>query len=146
MNSAKVIATCIALGLASSVIAQPMTPQRVENVTWHSVEFIKFDQGKRARAMEIIENYFAAADRDLGNVGQVMDLHLDTGEWDVIVAFPMSGGPNDMTWQTSPEEIEWMNAVAKRAGGMEQARALMAEWDTLIARRQNHIAHRHPNW
>lgn len=146
MHIAKVIVAGFALGLAPSAAAQQTTPQRVENVTWHSLEFIKFGEGKRARAMEIIEKYFAAADRDLGNAGQVIDLHLDTGEWDVIVAFPMSGGPNDMTWQTSPEEIEWRNAVAKRAGGKEQAKALFTEWDGLIARRQKHVAHRHSNW
>ena len=140
-----VAAALAALCVPSSAAAQEMMPERIENVSWHMVEMVKFRPGKRERAMEIIENYFAPADRDAGG-GQIIDLHFDTGEWDAIVAFPMSGGPNDLTWATSPEEIKWMSALAAKAGGADQARALLTEWDTLVERSQRHVAHRHPNW
>ncbi len=144
-KSLMIAAAVAALCVPASLSAQAMQPERIENVTWHMVEMIKFHPGKRGRAMEIIENYFAAADRDLGETG-VTDLHFDTGEWDVIVAFPLSGGPSDLTWATSPDDIKWMNALAARAGGMDKAQALLTEWDTLVAQRQQNVAHRHPDW
>lgn len=146
MRKSLMVATALAvLCVPATVSAQEMTPERIKDVTWHMVELVKFHPGKRERAMEIIENYFAPADRDAGG-GNVIDLHLDTGEWDAIVAFPMNGGPADLTWGTSPDEIKWMNALAVRAGGMDKARALLTEWDTLVASSENHVAHRHPKW
>ena len=138
-------AACAALCVSSPAAAQELKAERMTDVTWHSVEMVKFHAGKRERAMEIVEKYFAPADRDTGGTG-VVDIHMATGPWDAIVVFPMSGGPGDMSWATSPAEVKWMTALAKRAGGDAQAKALMAEWDTLVARSEDHVAHRHPKW
>ncbi|WP_324809275.1 hypothetical protein SH584_05760 [Sphingomonas sp. LY29] len=140
--AAAVAALCVPV---TSVSAQEVKAERMTDVTWHSIEMVKFHSGKRERAMEIVEKYFAAADRDLGG-GGVIDLHMQTGPWDAVVVFPMRGGPGDMSWATSPDEVRWMNALAKRAGGPAQAKALLAEWDSLVARSENHVAHRHPKW
>ncbi len=142
--AAAIAALCVPMASAS---AQELKAERMKDVTWHSVEFVKFHPGKRDRAMEIVEKYFAASDRDMsGGAPTVIDLHMQTGAWDAIVIFPMSGGPGDLSWATGPDEVKWMNALAKRAGGMDQAKALLKEWDTLVARSEDQIAHRHPKW
>lgn len=146
MKTFALVPLCLAFALATPAAAQEMKPERITDVTWHMVEFIKFAPGKRARGMEIIEKYFAAADRDLGREGQVIDVHFDTGEWDSIVVFPMAGGPADLSWATSPEDVKWMTALAKRAGGMEKAQALLDEWNTLLASNARQVGHRHPKW
>jgi len=89
-------AACAALCVSSPAAAQEIKAERMTDVTWHSVEMVKFHAGKRERAMEIVEKYFAAADRDTGGTG-VVDIHMATGPWDAIVVFPMSGGPGDMS-------------------------------------------------
>lgn len=97
--------------------------------------------GQAGRAAEIAEGPFTKASNDIG--GGVIDLHLNTGEWDTI--FPMAGGPSDLTWQTSPVDIQFINARAKHAGSMDAAKKMIAEWDTLVARTERHVAHRHDN-
>lgn len=143
MKRMVLLAAAAALCVPTVATAQELKPERIENVSWHMVEMIKFKPGKRERAMEIIENYFAPAD---AGAGQVIDLHFDTGEWDAVVVFPMKGGPADLTWATSPEDVQWMTALAAKAGGMDKAQALLTEWDTLVERSVSHVAHRHPNW
>jgi len=139
-----IAALCVPVANAS---AQEMKAERMKDVTWHSVEFVKFHSGKRERAMEIVEKYFAASDRDMGGgTPRVIDLHMATGPYDAIVVFPMSGGPGDLSWVTGPDEVKWMTALAKRAGGMDKAKALLTEWDTLVAHSEDHVAHRHPKW
>lgn len=146
MKKLALVPVLFALSIAVPANAQDLKPERMTDVTWHMVEFLKFQPGKRARGMEMIEKYFAAADRDLGREGQVVDVHFNTGEWDSIVIFPMSGGPGDLSWAMSPDDVKWMTALAKRTGGMDQARALLAEWDTLLAAQARQVAHRHPKW
>jgi hypothetical protein len=139
-----IAALCIPVAAAS---AQELKAERMKDVTWHSVEMVKFHAGKRERAMEIVEKYFSPADRDMaGGTPTVIDLHMQTGPWDAIVVFPMNGGPGDLSWATTPDEVKWMGALAKRAGGMDQAKALLKEWDTLVARSEDQVAHRHPKW
>ena len=125
----------------SAVFAQDMKVEREENVTYYRVEMVKFHHGKRPRAAELVDKYFAPSDRDIG--GTVIDLHLMTGDWDFITLFPMPGGPADMTYTTSPEDIRWMTALRKRAGGAEAAKKLTDEWDTLVAKREWHVGHTH---
>lgn len=143
MNKLLIAAACAALCVPSVASAQEMKAERAEGTKWVMVEMVKFLPGKRARAAEIAEGPFTKASNDIG--GGVIDLHLNTGEWDFITVFPMAGGPADLTWQTSPVDIQFMNALAKHAGGMDAAKKLLAEWDTLVARTERHVAHRHDN-
>ncbi len=104
------------------------------------VDMVKFLPGKRARAREIVEKYFGKAGNDIG--GGVIDLNMDTGPWDAITIFPLEGGPGDMSWETSPVNIRFMAALANHAGGMDGAKKVFAEWDTLVSREEKHLAHR----
>lgn len=134
------VASAFVLGLPA--FAQEMTAQRMENVTYHGVEFIKFKEGKRERAGEIVEQYFAPASRD-SNTAMPIEFHMDTGDWDYVMFWPMKGGMADMEWETHPDEIVWMQALTKRAGGETQATALFEEWNGLVERRVNGVAHSH---
>jgi len=136
-------AACAALCVPSFATAQEMKAERAQGTRWVMVEMVKFLPGKRERAAEIAEGPFTNASNDIG--GGVIDLHLNTGEWDFITVFPMAGGPSDLTWQTSPVDIQFMNALAKHAGSMDAAKKLLTEWDTLVARTERHVAHRHDN-
>lgn len=137
------VSVCLAsLALsAAPVAAQDLKVEREENVTYYRVEMVKFHHGKRARGAELVRDYFAPADYDVG--GKVLDVHLMTGDWDFITMFPMSGGPADMSYTTSPDEVKWMTAFRKRVGGAEAAKKLTDEWDTLVAKREWHVAHVH---
>ncbi|HZB69828.1 MAG TPA: hypothetical protein VE403_05640, partial [Sphingomicrobium sp.] len=79
------------------------------------IDMVKFLPGKRARAAEIVEGPFTLASNEIG--GGVIDLHLNTGEWEFITIFPLAGGPGDLTWTTSPVDVRFMTALAKHAGG-----------------------------
>ena len=149
MKAFVLMAAVAALCAPCAANAQAQAPsnelraERVEGVRWVMVEFVKFLPGKRSRAAEIVEGPFTAASNEIG--GGVIDLHLNTGEWDFITVFPLPGGPADLTWTTSPVDVRFMNALARHAGGMDAARKLLAEFDTLVAKHERHIAHRHDN-
>ena len=138
-----IIAAFVALAIPSIATAQEMKAERAEGTKWVLVEMVKFLPGKRDRAAEIAEGPFTQASNDIG--GGVIDLHFNTGPWDFITVFPMAGGPGDLSWQTSPVDVQFMNALAKRVGGMDAAMNLFKEWDTLVASRERHVAHRHDN-
>lgn len=136
-----IAAACAVLALPTTLSAQELKAEREQNVTYYRVEMVKFHHGKRPRAAELVDQYFAPTDRELG--GTVLDLHLMTGDWDFITMFPMSGGPADMTYTTSPDEVRWLTALRKRVGGAEAAKKLTDEWDTLVAKREWHVGHTH---
>lgn len=143
MKAWMMAAACGALCVPSLAAAQELKAERVEGTHWVMVEMVKFLPGKRPRAAEMAEGPFTKASNDIG--GGVIDLHMNTGEWDFITVFPMAGGPGDLSWETSPNDVRFMNALAKYAGGMDGAKKLIAEWDTLVARTERHVAHRHDN-
>lgn len=140
------LALCAPVGLAPAAAQDMPGPQRMENVTWARVVMTKFKPGKRQRAMEIIQNYFAKADGMTGKKSGIHGIHLDTGEWDIIYVFPMAGGPADLTWATAPDDIAWMEQMAKLAGGQDQALAIIAEFDSLIANQTSFIGHAHTDY
>ena len=146
----KLILAAVALGLAvpttPAVAQQAATPERMEGVTWARVVLTKFKQGKRARAMEIIENYFAKADNMSGRDSGIHGIHFDTGEWDAVYVFPMAGGPNDMTWATSPDDIAWMAHMVKLAGSEDAAMKIVEEFDSLIQAQTSYVGHAHSTY
>ncbi|MCJ7420875.1 hypothetical protein [Sphingomicrobium astaxanthinifaciens] len=141
-------AALAALCVPATAIAQdaPQPERMGDEVGWARVSYVKFHAGKRERGLEIIRDYFAKADRMTGNDSGVHGIHFNSGEWDAMYVFPMKGGPSDMTWLTSPEDIAWMGKMAELAGGMEAAEAILGEWDSLVAREETDIGHYHPDY
>lgn len=120
------------------VVAQTSAPE-LSKVDWYHIELIKWKPGKGQRAHQIIE-MFEKVDKELGFKG-VIDFHLSTGEWDSIVAMPMRGGIAQMGWANNPDEKKWDEAFAKQVGGMDKAKVLWEEFDSLVAQRQRHVGH-----
>ena len=144
MKALVLTAACAALCVpvvAAPAAAQDMPKAERGDVNWYEIHFIKFKPGKRARAHEIIDNYYIPADKAAGTGAGIVDFHFNTGAWDGVVAFPMAGGPADMTWETSPDDVKWMTALAGIAGGMDKAQAILNEWDMLVEREEIHVGH-----
>jgi hypothetical protein len=135
---AVVIAALTAPLAAVPALTQTEQPE-LAKVDWYRVEMIKWKPGKGERAQEIIE-LFEKADKEAGMKG-VIDIHMNTGEWDTVVAFPMTGGIAQMGWATNPEDKKWEAVFSRQVGGEDKAKALYEEFDSLIAERQRHVGH-----
>ena len=143
--------TKFALFAGAIALALPMavTPAQADNhieatpelapIDWYRVMLIKWKPGKGERAHEIID-MFNKVDKTLGMEGSI-DIHMGTGEWDSIVALPMRHGIASMGWAKNPENEKWDAEFARQAGGKDKAKALWAEFDSLIASQQRHIGH-----
>ncbi|WP_128892396.1 hypothetical protein [Erythrobacter sp. HKB08] len=108
-------------------------------VDWYRVMMIKWKPGKAGRAHEMIDQ-FRKVDEALGLSGGV-DIHMNTGEWDSIVALPMRQGIAAMGWKENPEGKKWDDELARQLGGKEKVEEMWKEFDSLIARQQRHIGH-----
>lgn len=142
----KGLAFASALGLALAFVpaaAQAQETAQAEEPTWARVTMMRFHAGKRDRAIEIIRDYMAKADRMAGTASGVHGIHLDTGEWDVIYVFPMKGGPADLAVRNSPDDAKWMAEMVKLAGSEDAAKKLMAEFDSLVAMQVTNVGHAH---
>lgn len=145
MGKALMAAGALGLGMALAPVAAQAqdTAQKAEDVTWARVTMTRFHPGKRDRAIEIIKNYFAKADRNSGVNSGVHGIHLDTGQWDVIYVFPMKGGPGDMAKRSTPEDEKWMAEMIKLTGSKEAAEKIIAEFDSLVAASVSEVGHAH---
>jgi hypothetical protein len=142
----KGLAAACALSLTLSIVPAAVQAQdaaQAEEVTWASVTMTRFHTGKRDRALEIIKDYFAKADRMSGVDSVVHGIHLDTGEWDIIYVFPMKGGPADLAVRNSPDDAKWMAQMVKLAGSEDAAKKLIAEFDSLVAMSVTQVGHAH---
>ncbi len=115
-------------------------PEMLEQ-DWHRVTMVKFHPGKRERASEIIE-MFNKTSQTMGEA-LPLQIHMNTGAWDMIVAFPMKHGIAQMGWRDTPENKAWQAEFAKMVGGKDKAQAIFKEFDSLVADRQQHIGHTH---
>lgn len=136
-------AIALALPVAPALGQDSDTPQRMEDVTWARVVLTKFKPGKRDRAIEIIRDYFAKADGMTGKKSGIHGLHFNTGEWDMVYVFPMEGGPADMTWLNSPDDVAWMAQMVKLAGSKENAMKLIEEYNAAIDSETSFVGHAH---
>lgn len=126
--------TIAALFLASPAAAQEdRQAKRYENVDWHQVVLVDFKHGKKTRAMEIVREYYDPATEKSGTQ-RPRAIEFQTGPWDMMLIWTMEDGPSEMTWETHPEGLKWMNAVAEIAGGEDKAQKILDEYNGLIVR------------
>ncbi|BDI60905.1 hypothetical protein MACH05_14650 [Qipengyuania nanhaisediminis] len=109
--------------------------------TWYRINFVRFHEGKQGRASEIIKMYEQAS-TDSGTPSP-MSMHMNSGPWHMIVAFPMTHGIAEMGWKQTPEGEAWDAAFERIAGGADEAEALHNEFASLVAQRERHIGHAH---
>ena len=139
------------LAIAGAMVAIPTAavadhheegPTIRENAEYMEVVLIDIKPGKRDRAEDIIENYFRKASKAAGTDMPYM-VHLQTGEWDFIVAWDMKDGPVEYTYTGTPNEKKWWAAMVEIAGGEDQAKAIRDEYSSLIARSTSMLGHHH---
>ncbi|MBV7267307.1 hypothetical protein [Erythrobacter ani] len=144
MRKTLLIAAAIALPMtATPVLADNHAAGEPEllDQDWHRVNFVRFHEGKQGRASEII-GMFQKADEAVGRTPPIM-IHMNTGPWHMIGAFPMKEGIASMGWAETADDKAWRDAFAEIAGGPDEARALWEEFSSLIAERQRHVGHTH---
>ena len=140
-TQALVAALCAALtGPALGQTADP--PKKRENARYMDVNNWAFVPGGVSRAKEIWHDIYLPAMKTAG-IPLPTILHPDTGEWDMIIIFPLPGGYADLQYTNmSPSDAKWVAAMERKMG-VDQARAVGIELDKLVARKERYIAHEH---
>jgi hypothetical protein len=129
-----------------SVSAPTLAQDKVERnaaLTFGTVEAVKFKSNTSARVQELEDKYFIPAGRAAGLMDPVI-VHLNTGDWDAIYFFPTKLGLSVMEYRNSPDDVAFMAALGKLAGGSDKAMAMIKEWDATIEKRVRHAGHVHP--
>lgn len=127
--------------LPFSLTAQELPQaEKRENVQYYEALFVKFKPGMADQAWDAIYEHFINVDKEIGR--QVRAYDLQTGEWDMVVFFPIAG-PERFSWITSPQEEEWWAALAEQEGGAEQAGKIFQQYLDAVAAHKFELAHRH---
>lgn len=136
---------CVAVPAAVAVpaLSQTIEARRIPNAQFVRIEMIKFKPGGEDRAFELEDKYITPAWR-LSGLSRPLEIHTQTGPWDRIYVYTLTGGLADMEWQTSKGRAALMNALARVSGSSQHAVQIMSEWDGLVERRETTIGHEHP--
>jgi hypothetical protein len=134
----KSLAVCFALlllllplGTDAALAQNELQPRRLENVAWTGVTLVKFNAGSEGRAMEIIRQYFEPAAQKAGiQAPQIIEMR--TGEWNLVLLWPMAEGVEGLTWEVHPDNAKWMQALGEVAGGADKGQALWREYLGLV--------------
>ena len=129
--------------LVEPIVAQTADPPRKrENARYMDVNNWAFVPGGVSRAKEIWHQIYIPAMKAAGTPLPTI-LHPDTGEWDMVIIFPLPGGYADLQYTNlSPSDAKWVAQMERRVG-VERAKAIGVELERLIARKERYIAHEH---
>jgi hypothetical protein len=101
---------------------------------------VKFKVGKAEEALKVIHEHFEKVDKAIGR--KVIPFEYKTGEWDIMVYFPLDTSRMD----TIPTWGEWMKALQRQEGGVEQAQKLPQNYMEMVADEKREIAQLPQNW
>ena len=141
MTRSIILAAAIALSVAPTTAAAQAQSERRENSRYMTVELWKFAPGGRPRALQIYEENFVPAMRAAGTPLPTI-IHPQTGPWDMMVIFPLGGGPEDLEFDLSPTDARWWRILEQRVG-VTQALELGNELQRLIVQKDSWLAHEH---
>ena len=136
----------LAIGIATMFGATAAMAQEAvtfgDDARYVRVQFVKYHTGKAAEAYGIINNKFSTAAEAAG-VPRPVIVHFQTGQFDAAFHWRLENGPADLEWRISPNNAEFMAALAEQEGSMEAAQELFGHYQSLIARTNSAIGHRH---
>jgi hypothetical protein len=141
----KILLTAAAFGLATTMGAAPAVADdhasapELAKKDWYEIVYIKFHAGKTREAMKMIEA-FQNVDKALGREGPI-GFHMNTGDWDMMIAFKMEDGIAQMGWASNPRNEEWDAELARQLGGEDKAREHWAKYLSLVADSRSEVAH-----
>jgi hypothetical protein len=138
-----VACSLMSLPLWAPAGAQSIDARRIPDARFIRIEMLKFKPGGEDRAFALEDKYIDRA-RKLSGVWPLAEYHTQTGPWDRIYVWGLPGGLADVEWQVDPTQAKFLAALAKVAGSSQKALAIMAEWDSLVERRETTIGHYHP--
>jgi len=140
----------LAVAAALTMYAVPASAQddegpitQGEDARYVSATLVKYNPGKRERAMEIIADHFVPAGKAAGTPAPLGVIHYQTGEWDALFVWRLEGGMADLEWYRSENDIKWFAALAEQEGGEEAAGALLAEYRSTIDEAETDVGHYH---
>lgn len=134
MRTKAILTMAVVLVLAAgAAVAQEMEPRKYEG-DWYEIHRIDFKPGGLERALEIIEDHFAPAAMKSGSGPPELVLVHRTGSWGMTVVWKLEGGPADLAWEISPDDVKWMAALAESTGGQEAAMELFQEFESLTTK------------
>lgn len=138
MRKTMILAAVVILVASAAVAQETLEAKKWDSLEWYELTHIKFKPGEMQQAMKIVEKYFVPASQEAGG-GPAMAFMHHSGEWDMTLVWKMKGLA-DMEWQISPSDVAWMNALAKKAGGMDKAMSIWAEYEGHVAHVERVIA------
>jgi len=138
------IAFIVALFLCSTpALAQDDSPIKREGVKYVQIEYVTYKPDKRSEAREIIEDHFVPAGEKANLPGPTLVIHLQTGDWNEIIVWPLEEGMANLEWIAGPSFVKWKAALDEQEGGADKANELMRRFDATIARRRFEVGHHH---
>ena len=114
-----------------------------DDAEYLSITVVDFKPGMRTAAMQIIAESFVPATEKSGVAGPILTIHFQTGPWDLGLVWAMEGGMADLEWFTSADDIKWRAALAEIAGGEDEADALWASFQSMVASSVTNVGHHH---
>ena len=106
-------------------------PERYDT-SWYEIVHVDYKPGKADEAFELVREHYIATEEEADLPGPEMELIHTTGQWDATYIWHLDDGPSDLTWKTSPEEIEFMQAFREHAGGDEEAQEIMERYQSYV--------------
>lgn len=143
----KLVIAAAAMGLAipaAPALADNHATPELAKKDWYNIVYIDFHEGKTQEAMKLIES-FIAVDDALGREGPIA-FHMNTGDWDMMVAFKMEDGIASMGWASNPRDEAWNAELARQLGGEEKVAEHWGKYMALVRDSRTQIAHVDLEW
>ncbi|PVW14670.1 hypothetical protein [Marixanthomonas spongiae] len=129
----------VLLCYSSGLWAQEMKAKKHENPEWVRIAYVKFKPMMKDKAKSIINDYFMKAGQNSGGAAPT-SYDLASGEYDMLVIFPMEKGIETLNYKMTEEDVKWMGELSKLTGGQEKAMAKMQEFYSYVAKMDSDIA------
>ena len=133
-------AICVGVAVAAVTLvgsaqqSDEMSPKRYTNVRWHKIIHVDYKPQHTEAAIKMVHDHFIKAGRTAGMNNVRIFEYATGGEWDLTLLFEMENGPRDLEWEIHPEDMKWMQALARQEGSINDAKAMLNDYKSMIAR------------
>ena len=134
------ILATMAFGLSVSAHAQVEVKENPGRTSYR-ILYLKLEDGKWDRFEEIVKTYNEIT-VDAGQTPATI-MHMNSGDWPIMVMIPMAGGMAEMDYDTSPSDAKWRNAGIKKLGSKDALQALDKEMGEIVANSTSELGQTH---
>jgi hypothetical protein len=113
-------------------------PEKLSDVSWHSIRLLEFETGSLDEVKKIIQKFETAS--EAAGLSATSIRWFESGKYDLVVIWELDQEPIGSEWDWNPLADTWWNSFVAQEGSEQAAKLIQDQYQSMVTSTVTNIA------